>query len=70
MWNLEGMRIKAAYLDVPVSGRVTHSRVKYGGDVSHHLILDEPFTSANGCVTRPAGDVVLVSHRTVTEVRD
>lgn len=42
-WNLEGMRVWGTYLDTfPVVGRVELSRVKYGGDISHHIILDEP----------------------------
>ncbi len=40
-WNLEGLKVEAKYMDeFPVSGKVELSRVKYGGGVSHHLVLD------------------------------
>ena len=45
MWNLEGMQVWGTYLDlVEVSGRVTLSRVAYGGGVEHHVKIDEGFT--------------------------
>lgn len=40
-WILDGQKIKASYLGTPVSGRVVHSRVKYGGNVQYSLELDE-----------------------------
>lgn len=72
MWNLEGMRVKGLYLsgDVPVSGKVTLSRVEYGGNVSHHVKLDKGFSWKNGVVSRQAGDTVIVDHKYITEVRD
>lgn len=43
MWNYEGLTVSGLYLDmIPVKGQVYMSRVKYGGSVSHHLMLDEP----------------------------
>lgn len=42
-WNLEGLKVKANYLgEFPVSGKVTLSRVKFGGLVAHHITLDTP----------------------------
>jgi hypothetical protein len=71
MWNLEGMQVKGTYLEeVPVSGRVTLSRVAYGGDVQHHIKLDQGITAAGGRVKRPAGDVIILRHKYIEEVRD
>ena len=76
MWNLEGMRVKGLYLsgDVPVSGKVTLSRVEYGGNVSHHVKLDNGFqwkgSTGKVIVSREAGEVVIVDHKYITEVRD
>ncbi len=43
-WNLEGKHINGIYLGLyPYSGRVVESRVKYGGDVQHAVVVDEPF---------------------------
>jgi hypothetical protein len=43
-WNLEGQRINGLYMGLfPYSGLVENSRVKYGGDVQHTVIVDEPF---------------------------
>lgn len=44
-WDLEGLSVKGNYMgdpSFPVSGRVCLSRVKYGGGISHHVILDTP----------------------------
>ena len=71
MWNLEGMRVKGTYLgDIPVAGKVTHSRVCYGGGVSHQIELDEAFDAGYGNIRRDAGEVVIVDHKDITEVRD
>lgn len=71
MWNLEGMRVKGTYLgDIQVAGKVTHSRVCYGGGVSHHIQIDEGFTAAKGRIVRQAGEVIIVDHKYITEVRD
>ena len=69
-WNLEGLRVKGLYLsgDVPVSGKVTLSRVEYGGNVSHHVTLDKGFSWKNGLVQREAGDTVIVDHKYITRV--
>lgn len=42
-WNLEGLTVFGRYLgSMPVKGKVTLSRVKYGGGVSHHVELETP----------------------------
>ena len=71
MWNLEGMQVWGTYLDlVEVSGRVTLSRVAYGGSVEHHVKIDEGFTAVEGRLIRPAGDVIIIEHKHITRVRD
>lgn len=72
MWNLEGMQVTGGYLEgtVEVTGRVTLSRVAYGGGVEHHVKLDEGFTAVNGRVKRDAGEVIIVGHKYITGVRD
>jgi len=71
MWNLEGMQIEGTYLDeVEVSGRVTHSRVAYGGGVEHHVKIDNGFSAVDGRVRREAGEVIIVEHKYITGVGD
>ena len=42
-WNLEGMKVFGLYLGtIPATGKVELSRVAYGGEVKHHVALDEP----------------------------
>ena len=42
-WNREGQRVAGVYLNAyTVSGVVTESRVKYGGQVQHTVELDTP----------------------------
>ncbi len=66
MWNYEGERVKGIYLDdVPVSGLVKKSRVKYGGTVSHHVVLDEGFSIMDGRINRQKGEVVILDHNQV-----
>jgi hypothetical protein len=43
MWNLEGMQVEGKYMgEFPVQGKVVSSRVKYGGEVVHTVILSKP----------------------------
>ena len=64
MWNLESLNVSAVYLDTfPVTGRVTLSRVKYGGDVCHHIKLDSPIT-----VYGAVRDMVIVDHKHIQTV--
>lgn len=65
-WNLEGMVIWARYLDeYDVCGRVESSRVKYGGEVQHTVVLSAPMSIYGQMRER-----VLVEHKTVTRVSD
>jgi hypothetical protein len=42
-WDLQWKRVHGKYLgEFPISGVVESSRVKYGGTVSHTVILDNP----------------------------
>jgi hypothetical protein len=42
-WNKDGSTIKALYLsEYLVTGKVTESRVRYGGSISYHIDLVEP----------------------------
>jgi hypothetical protein len=44
-WNLEGMKVFGLYMGehkFPVTGTVELSRVAFGGEVKHHVALDEP----------------------------
>ena len=69
-WNLEGLAVEGGYLDgdQPVKGKVTLSRVCYGGGVSHHIELDEGFQYKNTTISREAGEVVIVDHKYITRV--
>jgi hypothetical protein len=66
MWNLEGMTITGKYLGLfPIEGVVELSRVKYGGDVSHHVSLTTPIVVYG--LTR---DRVIMEHFLVETVKD
>jgi len=69
-WNLEGLNVEGGYLDgdQPVRGKVTLSRVCYGGGVSHHIELDEGFQYKDTTISRKAGDTVIVDHKYITRV--
>ena len=44
-WNLEGLTVFGRYMGMesfPVKGKVTLSRVKYGGGVCHYIDLENP----------------------------
>jgi hypothetical protein len=44
-WQLEGSQVKGIYLgEFAYTGKVTLSRVKYGGRVQHTVQLDAPIT--------------------------
>lgn len=65
-WNLKGMQVFGTYMgDFPVSGKVTLSRVTYGGRVHHHIKLD---SSINVYETKR--DSVILEHSEITRVRD
>lgn len=64
MWNLEGLQVKGLYMgSIPVAGRVELSRVKYGGEVSHHVVLESP-VEVYGAVR----DRVILEHKFVKQV--
>lgn len=66
MWDYTGMHVEGRYLgDFPISGRVELSRVRYGGGVSHHVVLDSPIV-----VFGAERDRVIINHSEVTSVRD
>jgi hypothetical protein len=66
VWNLETMQVKALYMgEIPVSGRVRLSRVAYGGEVHHTVVLDAPITVYNA-----VRDSVIVEHKYIQQVRD
>lgn len=65
-WNLEGMVVWARYLDeYDVCGRVESSRVKYGGEVQHTIVLSTPIN-----IYGQLRDRVLVEHKYITRVSD
>ena len=75
-WNLEGLAVEGLYLsgDVKVRGVVTHSRVKYGGAISHHVELDHGFEwkgdTNKVLVSRKAGETVILDHEYITRVME
>jgi hypothetical protein len=65
MWNLEGMQVVGMYMnDITVSGTVDLSRVKYGGEVSHHVVLDSPINVYGAIRER-----VILNHSEIVQVR-
>lgn len=65
-WNLEGKRINGLYMGLfPVQGRVEISRVKYGGEISHHVALEEPIKVYSAVRNR-----VILEHKYVNRVVD
>jgi hypothetical protein len=65
-WHLEGMQVFGTYMgDFPVSGKVTLSRVAYGGRVHHHIKLDSTIN-----VYGAERDSVILEHSQITRVRD
>jgi hypothetical protein len=65
-WNLEGMTVTGKYLgDFPVTGKVELSRVKYGGEVYHHIVLKTPIV-----VYGETRERVILEHRNVETVKD
>jgi hypothetical protein len=63
-WNLEGLRINGLYMGLfPVSGKVDLSRVQYGGEVSHHILLDEPIK-----VYGALRDRIILEHKFVNRI--
>jgi hypothetical protein len=66
MWNLEGLRVEGLYMgEFPVEGRVELSRVRYGGGVSHHVVLESPVE-----VFGALRDRVILNHKEVQAVKN
>jgi hypothetical protein len=65
-WNLEGLRINGLYMGMfPISGVVNLSRVKYGGEVTHHMTLDDPIV-----VYGAKRERIILEHKFVNRVMD
>ena len=63
-WNLENLRVKALYLETfPVQGVVELSRVAYGGQVVHTVVLDNPIT-----VYGALRDRVIIENKSIQQV--
>jgi len=66
MWNLEGLTVRGLYMgEYPVSGRVELSRVKYGGEVVHTLVLEKPL---NLRWRAAPAERLLVEHKYIEQV--
>ena len=65
-WNLEGMIVDGMYMGAyPCRGKVLVSRVKYGGEVCHHVVLETPIT-----IYGSVRDRVILDHKQVVRVQD
>jgi hypothetical protein len=65
-WDLTGERINGLYMGLfPYSGLVEESRVKYGGEVQHTVLVDEPFKVYGAVRER-----ILVSNKEVNRILD
>lgn len=68
MWNLDGMFVEGFYMgEFAVRGFVESSRVKYGGEVVHTVVLEKPLKIR--WRADPA-ERVLLEHKYVTRVTD
>ena len=66
MWNLENMSVTGLYMgEIAVSGVVELSRVAYGGEVVHTVVLDTPIT-----VYGAVRDRIILEHKYVEFVSD
>ena len=65
-WDLTGMTVWARYLDeYDICGRVESSRVKYGGEVQHTVVLTDPIV-----IYGESRDRLLIENKYVTRVKD
>lgn len=63
-WNLENLYVSGKYMgEFPITGKVTLSRVKYGGGISHHIELNTPVT-----VYGSVRDNVILEHSEIEQV--
>jgi hypothetical protein len=66
MWNYENMQVTGKYLGVyPVIGVVELSRVAYGGEVKHTIVLNEPIFVHGSIRER-----VILNHSEIETVKD
>jgi len=66
IWNLENMIVSGQYMgEIPVTGKVRLSRVKYGGEISHHVELDTPLE-----LFGELRNTVILEHKHVESVRN
>jgi len=66
IWNLENMIVSGQYMgEYPVTGKVTQSRVKYGGKISHHVELDTPLE-----LFGELRNTVILEHKHIESVRN
>jgi hypothetical protein len=64
-WNLEGLCIEAMYLDeFAVEGVVENSRVAYGGEVKHTIVLRNPII-----VYGAERDRLIIDNKNVSRVK-
>jgi hypothetical protein len=64
-WILEGMTVTGKYMSIiPVKGKVELSRVAYGGEVKHTLVLDNPIR-----VYDAVRDRVILKHSEIESIR-
>ena len=65
-WDLTGMTVWARYLgEYDICGRVETSRVKYGGEVQHTVVLADPIV-----IYGEQRDRLLIENKYVTRVKD
>ena len=63
-WDLTGLYVEGMYMGaIAVQGKVESSRVKYGGEVQHTIVLDNIID-----VYGSMRDRVLVEHKYITRV--
>jgi len=66
IWNLENMIVSGQYMgEYPVTGKVRLSRVKYGGEISHHVELDPPLE-----LFGELRNTVILEHKHIESVRN
>ena len=66
IWNLENMIVSGQYMgEYPVTGKVRLSRVKYGGEISHHVELESPLE-----LFGELRNTVILEHKHIESVRN
>ena len=66
MWDYTGMVVSGQYMgDIPVTGRVEMSRVKYGGGICHTVVLKESIE-----IYGNIRDRVIIDHENIERIFD